>query len=54
MKIAIVGASGFIGSHLIEILKKDPLLELVALSRTYREDHDIEWRRCRLVIKHVD
>lgn len=48
MKVAVAGASGFVGKALIEVLKKDH--DVVALSRSSDKTHDpkIEWRSCDL------
>lgn len=55
MKVAIAGASGFVGKALVEELAKchdqrqDQCHELVGLSRTQRESGaQIEWRTCDL------
>lgn len=49
MKIVIAGASGFVGSHLIEALKKNSEFNLIALSRSKTENLDgIEWRKVDL------
>lgn len=47
MKVAVAGASGFVGKALIEILKKNH--EVVALSRSERPaEEGVEWRCCDL------
>tara|TARA_B100001248_G_scaffold262215_1_gene256778 strand:- start:4892 stop:6247 length:1356 start_codon:yes stop_codon:yes gene_type:complete len=46
MNIAIVGASGFIGSNLIRRLLEDEKINIYALSRRQKEDKVIRWRRC--------
>lgn len=51
MKIAIAGASGFIGSGLIESILKDiPESKIVALSRREKEDKNprVKWVKCDL------
>jgi uncharacterized protein YbjT (DUF2867 family) len=47
MRIVIAGASGFVGKHLINILKKDH--QVVGLSRRTRTSSDgVEWIQCDL------
>ncbi|EQC45584.1 NAD(P)H-binding protein [Bacteriovorax sp. Seq25_V] len=48
MKIAVIGASGFVGGHLIQELKRDN--EIVCLSRSPMkvEDKNLTWKRCDL------
>jgi uncharacterized protein YbjT (DUF2867 family) len=50
VKILIAGASGFIGTALIERLLQDETLEVVALSRGNRESRHprLVWKRCDL------
>lgn len=49
MKIAIAGASGFVGKHLIAELLKHKDIEIIALSRGEYENTDrVEWRKCDL------
>lgn len=52
MKIAIAGASGFVGKALIKFLGSDPDIELVCLSRSDKShlntEKNIEWRKCDL------
>lgn len=49
-KILVAGASGFIGSALIERLLKDPQIAIVALSRRNRSSDNprITWKKCDL------
>lgn len=49
-KVAIAGASGFVGRHLISKLLEDPNLSVVGLSRTPKTSHHprLEWRVCDL------
>jgi len=49
MKIAVAGASGFVGSHLIERLSKEGH-QVIALSRTKRssQDPNMSWKKCDL------
>ncbi|MEK2647038.1 NAD(P)H-binding protein [Bdellovibrio sp. BCCA] len=48
MRVAIAGASGFVGKALVEVLKKDH--EVVALSRSVNKQPDskVQWRECDL------
>ena len=47
MRIVVAGASGFVGKHLIDILKKDH--QVVGLSRRTRSSSDgVEWVQCDL------
>ena len=46
-KVAIAGATGFIGSRLCEVLSKD--FQVVALTRRHRVSKDnMAWRQCDL------
>jgi uncharacterized protein YbjT (DUF2867 family) len=49
-KILIAGASGFIGTALIEKLLENPDVHIVALSRSQRTSHHsrLEWKKCDL------
>lgn len=50
-KIVIAGASGFVGSHLIqEILNSHPQAEITCLSRAKQNSSDprVQWRQCDL------
>ena len=49
-KILIAGASGFIGHALIENLLKDESIEIVGLSRSFRDSAHprIQWKKCDL------
>lgn len=42
MKVFITGASGFVGTHVLEILKKQKY-EIYALSRNVRFDEEVQW-----------
>jgi len=48
MKIAVIGASGFVGGHLINKLKSSH--EVIGLSRSQLkvEDKNVTWKRCDL------
>lgn len=50
MKVVVAGASGFVGKHLIERLKKDPALEIRAIGRTLQNQKkgQIESMQCDL------
>lgn len=50
LKVAVAGASGFVGKALVEDMKDD--CRMIALSRSIRESSDadssVEWRHCDL------
>ena len=51
MKIAIAGASGFIGKNLIQEILLNTNYDIIALSRSLKENNQserIEWRKCDL------
>ena len=50
MKVAIAGASGFIGLNLISRLLKDPEIEIVGLSRSNKKSEykNLTWKKCDL------
>ena len=58
-KIAIAGATGFVGRHLLKSFEKDKSIQVWALSRSFQEDKsfvqisqkndsNIEWIQCDL------
>ncbi len=47
MKVAVIGASGFVGSHLIDELVKIDKFDIVAISRSAPQS-DVEFRKCDL------
>lgn len=49
MKIAVAGASGFVGKNLIKVLQKESHYQIIGLSRSPRKSTDeILWRQCDL------
>ena len=59
VKIAIAGATGFVGRHLLKSFEKDNSIQVRALSRSFQEDKNfvkmnqknesnIEWVQCDL------
>jgi len=50
MKVAIAGASGFVGLNLITRLLKDPEIEVVGLSRSNKKSdyQNLTWKKCDL------
>ncbi len=53
MKIAITGSGGFVGQHLISVLKKEPDVEIIEISRSLHIDIG-NWESVEKNVKAVD
>jgi len=46
IRILVTGGSGFIGTHFVELIRKDSVIENVDIAKPKISDHDIFWKNC--------